>query len=128
VIAPPAKEHPPLADLREMMLHQPLPAIYPETIKKASLTREEPTQQARTVLGRLSAALARDDARALADCFFPEQAYWKESLAMTYHLRTFTTPGVIAANLLKTKELRGLATDLTVKGMAQFHQDLVRET
>ncbi|KAF5018331.1 hypothetical protein F66182_9692 [Fusarium sp. NRRL 66182] len=119
-----AAEYPPLADLRKMMAEQPLPVVAPGTVDQASMAGEEPTQQARAALERFSAALVRDDAQALVDCFFREQAYWKDSLALTYHLRTLTTPGVIAASLLETKKLRGIAGDLRAEGAAQYHAGL----
>lgn len=50
--------------------------------------------------------LTNNDAAALQACFFPAQSYWKDSLALTYHLRTFRGPEVIAKNLLATKEAR----------------------
>ncbi|KAM0300580.1 hypothetical protein ACHAPM_006896 [Fusarium culmorum] len=48
-------------------------------------------------------ALTNNDAAALQACFFPAQGYWKDSLALTYHLRTFRRPKVIAKCLLETK-------------------------
>lgn len=53
-----------------------------------------------------NAVLTNNDAAALQACFFPAQSYWKDSLALTYHLRTFRGPEVIAKNLLATKEAR----------------------
>jgi hypothetical protein len=111
-----------------MMAEQPLPVVAPGTIDLASIAGEEPTQQARAVLDRFSVALVGNDAQALAACFFPGQAYWKDNLALTYHLRTLTTPGIIAASLLETRKLRGIARELSVEGTAQFHPVLVRET
>jgi hypothetical protein len=64
--------------------------------------------------------LAADDAAGLASCFFSEQAWWKDILALTYHLRTFATPGVIVAALLETKELRGVSGGIQLEGAAQF--------
>lgn len=127
VTTPPVGEYPPRADLRKMMADEPLPAVAPGTIDEASMTGEQPTQEARVVLDRFNAALLSNDGRALAACFFPSQAYWKDNLALTCHLRTLTTPGVIAAGLLVTKELRGIARDLSVEGTAQFHTGMVRE-
>ncbi|KAH7464405.1 hypothetical protein FOXG_17115 [Fusarium oxysporum f. sp. lycopersici 4287] len=121
VTTPPVGEYPPLADLRKMMADQPLPAVAPGTIDEASMAGEKPTQEARAVLDSFNAALVGNHGPALAACFFPSQAYWKDNLALTCHLRTLTTPGVIAAGLLVTKELRGIAGDLSVEGTAQFH-------
>ncbi|KAE8391181.1 FAD/NAD(P)-binding domain-containing protein [Aspergillus alliaceus] len=103
-----------------MMAQQPLPAIPSGMIDPASMAGDEATKQARAVLKRLSAALADDDANALQGCFFDNQAYWKDQLALTYHLRTFNTPRIIAASLLETKTLRNVKGKITVKGAAIF--------
>ena len=50
------EESPPRADLRKMMAEQPLPAIAPGTIDEASMVGEKPTNEARAVLDRFSAA------------------------------------------------------------------------
>jgi hypothetical protein len=84
------------------------------------MSADEATQQALLVLSSLNAALAAADTDALEGCFFLGQAYWKDSLALTWHLRTFTSPGVIAASLLQTKELRGMQGDIKLDGAAQF--------
>ena len=84
------------------------------------MSSEEPIKQALAVLKTLNDSLAANDAETLQSCFFAEQAYWKDQLALTYHLRTFTTPGVIVANLLKTKTLRGLTGKVEIVGKAQL--------
>ncbi|KOC15292.1 putative monooxygenase [Aspergillus flavus AF70] len=113
-------EYPQRADLRQMMGQRPLPTIPAGTIDPASMAGDEPVKQARAVLDRLSAALAVDDAIALESCFFASQAYWKDQLALTYHLRTFSGPSVIAAGLLETKNLREIAGGVAVDGGAVF--------
>ncbi|KAE8332816.1 hypothetical protein BDV39DRAFT_199816 [Aspergillus sergii] len=113
-------EHPQRADLRQMMAQRPLPTIPLGTIDPSSMAGDEPVKQARAVLDRLSAALAADDAIALESCFFASQAYWKDQLALTYHLRTFSGPSVIAAGLLDTKNLREIAGEVAVDGGAVF--------
>lgn len=117
-------ESPPKVDLRKMMDEHPVPSISPGTLDPASMAGDEPTKQACSVLDRLNAALAADNAEMLDSCFFPGQAYWKDQLALTYHLRTFATPGVIAASLLETTALRKVTGEITVDGKAQFSQDL----
>lgn len=81
---------------------------------------DEATKQANAVLNRLNAALAPDDAATLESCFYADQAYWKDQLALTYHLRTFKTPGVIAASFLETKALRRIPNGIEVDGAAVF--------
>ncbi|PYH89515.1 FAD/NAD(P)-binding domain-containing protein [Aspergillus ellipticus CBS 707.79] len=113
-------EYPPKADLRKVIAQNPLPSIAPGMIDPASMVGSAPTEQAQAVLDRFNAALASNDARALESCFFPTQAYWKDQLALTYHLRTFSKPGVIAAALLRTKALRAVAGSVNIDGGALF--------
>ena len=103
-----------------MMAENPVPSIAPGTVDPDSMAGDEPTKQARAVLDRLSAALAADNVEMLEGCFFPTQAYWKDQLALTYHLRTFSTPGIIAASFLETKASRGVTGEIAVEGEAQF--------
>ncbi|BCS19584.1 uncharacterized protein APUU_20016A [Aspergillus puulaauensis] len=67
----------------------------------------------------LNVALVSGDAKALEACFYTEQAYWKDQLAFTWHLRTFSGPGRIAASLLETAKLRRLA-GIEADGAAVF--------
>ncbi|KAK4125615.1 FAD/NAD(P)-binding domain-containing protein [Parathielavia appendiculata] len=114
-------EYPPAVDLRAMMRAHPLPVISEEMIDETVMTGDEPTKQALVVLGSLNAALVNADVEALRRCFFPGQAYWKDSLALTWHLRTFKTPGGIAASLMQTTKLRGMLEDIIrLDGEAQF--------
>ncbi|SCO54174.1 probable flavoprotein involved in K+ transport [Fusarium fujikuroi] len=123
VVTTSLEESPPCADLRETMADRPLPAVTPGIIDEASMAGAKPTEEARAVLDRVNAALVGNDSETLKDCFLPGLAHWKDTLAMTYHLRTLFTPGVIVAGLLKTKDLRGIAGGLTVEGTAQFVSD-----
>ncbi|KAE8371863.1 hypothetical protein BDV26DRAFT_275270 [Aspergillus bertholletiae] len=113
-------EYPPKADLRQMMAQQPLPTIPPGAINPASMAGDEPAKQARTILDRLGTALADDDAIALESCFFASQAYWKDQLAFTYHLRTFSGSQAIVASLLETNRLRQIVSDIRIDGGAIF--------
>ncbi|KAJ5122344.1 hypothetical protein N7526_009281 [Penicillium atrosanguineum] len=78
------------------------------------------TKQADIVLSRLNAALAKGDAAALQSCFYADQAFWKDQLALTYHLRTFKSPGVITQSLLETEKLRSVSKGIAVDGAALF--------
>ena len=113
-------EFPPRVDLLKLMAQDPLPLLAPGMIDPGSMTGDEPTKQAQVVLDNLNSALARNDAEALKDCFWKNQAYWKDQLALTYHLRTFKTPDIIAASLLDTNKLRAIKGDITVEGGAIF--------
>ncbi|KAJ9315623.1 hypothetical protein DTO271D3_4196 [Paecilomyces variotii] len=101
-------EYPPAAGLREMMAQQPLPVVPPGTLHHALMPGEGSTKQALVVLKKFNAAMVKNDSKELRDCFFPSQAYWKDVLALTYHLRTFTTVEAIVPAFLETKDLRGI--------------------
>lgn len=113
-------EFPPRVDLLKLMAQDPLPLLAPGMIDPGSMTGDEPIKQVQVVLDNLNSALARNDAEALKDCFWKDQAYWKDQLALTYHLRTFKTPDIIAASLLDTNKLRTIKGDITVDGKAIF--------
>ncbi|KAL2018126.1 hypothetical protein VTK56DRAFT_1256 [Thermocarpiscus australiensis] len=113
-------EYPVKGDLRKMMSQNPIPTITPGTVDPASMGDEEPTKQARAVLQTLNVSLATNDAQTLESCFYPGQAYWKDLLALTYYIRTFSTPGVIAASLLETASLRQLTAGFELEGAALF--------
>ncbi|KAH9226022.1 hypothetical protein K456DRAFT_1934595 [Colletotrichum gloeosporioides 23] len=113
-------EYPPLGDLRNMMAQNPVPVIAPGTVQEGSMGGEEPTKQAQFTLNAFNAALETRDAARLTECFFPNQAFWKDQLALTYHLRSFSTPSGVAAGLLETTQLRGVVGALSISGSAQF--------
>lgn len=114
------KEYPAQADLRTMMKEMPLPTLAPGLIDPTCMTGEEVTGKAKIVVKQFNAALASQDPETLASCFYTSQAYWKDIVALTYHLRTFTTPGVIAAALIKTSSSRKIENGFTVDGAATF--------
>lgn len=99
-----------------------LPVIAPGTVDLAAMSDKESTKQAISVLKRLNSALATNNAEMLENCFLARQAFWKDQLALTYHLRTFTTRSVITAGLLETKRLRGLTEISDIPGKTQFVQ------
>lgn len=113
-------EYPPKAKLRELVAQAPLPVIAPGTVNPASISSSDSFEAALVVLNELNAALAAEDAKKLKACFFSEQAYWRDQLALTYHLRTFATPAVLAASFLETKKLRGLTEGIKLEGAPQF--------
>ncbi|KAJ5783346.1 uncharacterized protein N7518_009023 [Penicillium psychrosexuale] len=121
-MSPSHDEFPPRVDLLKLMAQNPLPLLAPGMVDPASMADYEPTKQAQLVLENLNTALARNDAGALKDCFWKDQAYWKDQLALTYHLRTFKSPGIIAASLLETNKLGVIKGDITVDGGAIFIQ------
>ncbi|KAL4736214.1 monooxygenase [Aspergillus similis] len=101
-----------------MMDQRPLPALTPGSIDP-SFMDEKATTYARAARDRFNVALAASDAEALESCFYAD-AYWKDQLALTWHLRTFRGPGTIAASLLETARLRGLPSGISIDGEAVF--------
>ncbi|KAK3349696.1 monooxygenase [Lasiosphaeria hispida] len=113
-------EYPEQVDLRSTLTSNPLPVIPPGTVDAASLGGGEATKIATAVIEKINAALAADDFEAFESCCFPSQTYWKDQVALTYHFRTFRNPGVVAANFLETKRLRGIPEGLRLEGTPQF--------
>ncbi|KAI0176008.1 monooxygenase [Hypoxylon sp. FL1284] len=112
-------EYPKKSDLRKELC-QPLPVVTPGTVDAAAMSEEETSKQARLVLSALNDALSTNDSQKLASCFFADQSYWRDMLALTYHLRTFKSPSAISAALLETKSLRGLDGDISIQGTPAF--------
>lgn len=116
---PPGVEYPPRADLRKD-IYRPLPKIVPGTIDPAAMTSGMSAAYAKAALDALNAALASGDAARLAGCFYPEQAFWRDIVALTSHLRTFIQPRVVAAALLKLKSLREIEGEIELTGDPHF--------
>ncbi|KAI0540379.1 hypothetical protein GGR58DRAFT_461129 [Xylaria digitata] len=112
-------EYPPKVDLRKDV-HKTLPTITPGTIDPASMADGKPAVQTQVVLDALNEALASDDTKKLASLFYAEQAFWKDIAALTNHLRTFTTPGVIAAALVQLKAARQVEGTIKLARDPQF--------
>jgi hypothetical protein len=53
------------------------------------------------VLVKLGCAMEKCDVSELSSLFFTDQAYWRDTLALTYHLRTFKNRDAIASALLE---------------------------
>ncbi|KAK1750497.1 putative indole-3-pyruvate monooxygenase YUCCA4 [Echria macrotheca] len=107
-------EYPQKVDLRRTLAQKPLPVIPPETLASADSTK--PREIAQAVLNTIENVLAADDVKKLQSCFLTEQAYWRDQVGLTYHIRTFSGAGVVAANLLETKKLRGIPEGLKLVG------------
>lgn len=103
-----------------MMNERPVPSLPPGLVDPASMAGEQATIKANAILDRFNAALANRDAESLANCFYASQAYWKDILALTCHLRTFSGPGVIAAALLQTNKSRQIENGVAIDGAAMF--------
>ncbi|KAF5967510.1 putative flavoprotein involved in K+ transport [Fusarium bulbicola] len=99
--------YPPAASLLQLFDERPVPILSPKIVERTTFKDVDPSDQAAAVVVSFHDALRDNDIQALQDCFFADQAYWKDALAFTYHLRTFYTPSVIAPNLLETNKMRG---------------------
>ncbi|KAK7920060.1 hypothetical protein PG985_008082 [Apiospora marii] len=121
-IPPSEAEWPPAADLRHMMKENPLPTVAPDICLDDPITdNEAATERARDVLKHLNEAVKASDAGKLEQCFFPQQAYWRDQIALTWHFRTFSNHQAIAASLLETSALRGVAdVGFQMEGQAHF--------
>lgn len=116
---PPGVEYPPRADLRKDV-YRPLPKIAPGIVDPAAVAGDAPSDRAQAVLDVLSAALASNDANKVAGCFYPEQAFWRDIVAFTGHLRTFIQPHAVATALLQMKSLRGIEDGIRISGDPHF--------
>jgi hypothetical protein len=112
-------EYPPAFDLRKDV-SKPMPKVIPGTIDPTSMTGTAPPVQAGAVLSEFNEALTSKSIERLANCFFPGQAYWRDMVALTSHLRTFTEPHCIAAALTHLVSLRGLRGSIKLAGDAKF--------
>lgn len=116
---PPGAEYPPKADLRRDV-YKPLPKVTPGTVDPAEMVGDVPVARAQAALTALNAALLSNDAEKLADCFFQDQAFWRDIVALTSHLRTFFQPKAIADALLHTNSLLRIEGPLEITGEPHF--------
>lgn len=100
-------EYPAAGDLRQMIAQKPIPQLAEDILKHEPTGPGYAIDQARLVVSQLATSLTSGDAETLANCFFTTQAYWKDNLALTSHLRTFESSKVVAKSLVQTSTLRG---------------------
>jgi hypothetical protein len=112
-------EYPPRFDLRKDV-SKPMPKIAPGTVDPTSMTSTAPDTQVENVLSEFNEALSGKSVERLTNCFFAGQAYWRDMVALTSHLRTFTEPRCIAAALIHLVSLRGLRAPIKLTGKAKF--------
>ncbi|THX94311.1 hypothetical protein D6D08_01703 [Aureobasidium pullulans] len=108
------------ADLKCLMAQYALPSIHSLGPEFQAIDSLEATKTTCAVLKRLNAALETNDTEKLESCFFAEQAFWKDQLALTWHLRTFISRANIAKSLLETKALRKMTGKFEIEGEAEF--------
>lgn len=88
-------EYPKLADLRRD-IYRPLPVVS----LLADAPTPDPMQVCTDILTTLFEGLASGDVAKVKDCFYAEQSYWRDSLALTYHFRTFNDRETISHALV----------------------------
>ncbi|KAH7026715.1 uncharacterized protein B0I36DRAFT_424358 [Microdochium trichocladiopsis] len=104
-------------DLRKAFKAQPLPVVAPDAL--AATAGIDATSAAQSVLDKLSSAISTADAPALEGLFLAPgegDAYWKDQLALTYHLRTFHGPHAIVSSLLELASVRGVTESFKPSG------------
>lgn len=104
------------------MAQYALPNVHSVAKDLEPISSSETTSAARTILEQLTVALNANSMEELENCFFPEQAFWKDQLALTWHLRTFISPARIAKGLLETKHLREMTGNFEITGEAELVQ------
>ncbi|KAL2839732.1 hypothetical protein BJY01DRAFT_250332 [Aspergillus pseudoustus] len=107
--SPPQNDRHPPADLRKMMDENALPTLPLGLIDPSTMAGNAATTQARAVIDQLNTALTSGNAEAVKACFYAGQAFWKDQLVLTWHLRTFSGLDSIAASLLETTKLRNVS-------------------
>lgn len=75
----------------------------------ATATVDDPTALVRQTLASLSTGLVAGDADAVQSLFHGTQAYWRDIVALTWHLRTLRDRARIAPALVQLAQARGLA-------------------
>jgi hypothetical protein len=104
------------------MRQHALPVLTPVSAELIPRGDVAATQQALAVLQKINSALAANDAEALENCFYAEQAFWKDQLALTWHLRTFISPTKITSALLEIRKLRNLTGNFEIRDKAHSAQ------
>ncbi|KAI1503001.1 hypothetical protein F5X99DRAFT_426586 [Biscogniauxia marginata] len=93
-VAMPGVEYPPKVDLRKDV-YSPLPKIPPGTVDPSTMVGNTSTTQAK-------------------------YAFWRDIVALTSHLCTFSMPSIIAAAFLRMNDLRGITGTIELTGDPHF--------
>lgn len=90
-------------------IHKQIYRAFPEVDVSVlgTIQPEDAAQIAATALESLSSATKDGDSSALSRCFLSEQSFWRDSVALTYHFRTFNDAAQIASNLLARCQFHG---------------------
>lgn len=108
-------EYPPKASLAKDV-YRPFPTL-PSSFSPETPNVEDPVTLVTESLSGLSAALASGDVSQVQACFLTAQAYWRDVVAFTWHLRTFFDGPAIAPALVQLAKARG-------GGQGNFHFEL----
>lgn len=76
---------------------------------------------AQGTLGTLSAGLQAGDVAKIKSSFHASQAYWRDLLALTWHLRTFSDAKAIVPSLLELHRERGWTGELRLEEHTAKH-------
>lgn len=118
----PHTQQPLQGDLRRLMKQYNLSVVERASACFGPVARSQATREASDVISDLVEAMYLEDAVAIENCFFAGQAFWKDQLAFTWHLRTFITPKHIARALFETQQQRCLTTLFYPLGNADLVQ------
>ncbi|KAH8646369.1 hypothetical protein BGZ60DRAFT_465011 [Tricladium varicosporioides] len=108
-------DFPPRANLLKD-IYQPLPKVS-VTI---DLDTFDTASAAERVVRDFAAALEKGDKNDIADLFVTDQSYWRDTIAITAHLRTFKSSHVITSVLTELNERRHINQIAIVPGTAQI--------
>lgn len=102
-MTPNQEEYPPQVSLVKDV-YRPFPSLPINLASAAELDAPALVNQALT---SLTGALRANDAAQLQSSFLGSQAYWRDLLAFTWHIRTFNDGPLIAPSLLTLARQRG---------------------
>lgn len=109
-VTPQPSDYPPAVSLAKDV-YRPFPVIPTNLPPSSGLDAPALINKA---LQSLTDALTSKDVQQLKSCFHPTQAYWRDLLAFTWHLRTFNDAPSIAPALLQLTEQRTWSGSFTV--------------
>lgn len=89
------------------------------TVHPDSMDKTATLKCVNSVLQLLNDALSSHDVEALSSYFF-EQAYWRDIVALTSHLRTISSPRPIAIALMQMTQLRKIDGEIVLLGDPKF--------
>lgn len=108
-------EYPARADLRTQ-IYRPLPSV---SLPEGTPT-PDPTAICTEVLSSLCDALSAEDVNKVKECFYDEQSYWRDQLALTFHYRTFKDRDVIAKTLVERTSGNKIDNLMVLPGTARL--------